>query len=150
MADTCFVCLDGGDLRYACEPNTCHNLKAHEHCLREHARVNPICTICKVKYEISPIENQVGVGVEVGVEVGVVQNRVGVTRCKIICRIALLTLSVIISGMVSTATFYAVMLTKRSEIYGLVICLFLTSIFITLMNCLALSGAWNQLSQSSE
>ena len=130
MSDTCFLCLEGGDLIYTCKPNTCHNLKAHEQCIRDHIRVNPICTICKVKYVISPAENDE-------------QSKV---RCKVVCRVFLLSSSTIISGMVSIAAFYATMLVRQSEFFGLSICIFIVTILLTFMNFVALSGAWKQLS----
>ena len=141
MSEICFLCLEGGDLIYTCKPNTCHNLKAHEQCIRDHISVNPICTICKVKYVISPALP--------AVEQLVIENdEQSKVRCKVVCRVCLLSASTLISGMVSIAAFYATMLVRESEFFGFAICIFLVSIVLTLMNFLALSGAWKQLSQS--
>ena len=153
MSDTCFICLEGGDVIYTCEPNTCHNLKAHERCLREHIRENPTCIICKVKYgsaENSSLSSVDSVDSTQSTQsTQSTRDSIRDSIRKVVCRVCILSCSTLISGMVSTAAFYATMLVRESNFFGFAICLFLASIILTLMNLLALTGAWKQFSQLS-
>lgn len=120
-ADTCFLCLEEGDVVHTCAPNTCHNLKAHKECLRTHAQQTPICTICKVPYKIQGIPEGHG--------------RISISH---IVRFIALCVSLTISTCVFCTFVYLIYIGYNSDHMVFMGCM---SFLVTLCNILVIAGS---------